>query len=113
MTFKKKCHGLNFDFHEIRVSSKTQFIRSNRLFRFFHVPTFNIHEHSIEEDKSYDTVSRCFHYAMLERGPVQLNIPRDMYYGDLVTTIPEPMKVDRSAGKYIYLEICTILNSIK
>ena len=75
---------------------------------FFHVPTFNIHEHSIEEDGSYDTVSRCFHYAMLERGPVQLNIPRDMYYGDLVTTIPEPMKVDRSAGKYIYLELCTM-----
>jgi len=36
---------------------------------------------------------------MLERGPVQLNIPRDMFYGDLVTTIPEPIKVDRSAGK--------------
>jgi len=47
----------------------------------------------------YKIVSRCFHYAMLERGPVQLNIPRDMFYGDLVTTIPEPIKVDRSAGK--------------
>ena len=40
---------------------------------------------------------------MLERGPVQLNIPRDMFYGDLVTTIPKPMKVGRSACKCIYL----------
>jgi thiamine pyrophosphate-dependent acetolactate synthase large subunit-like protein len=27
--------------------------------------------------------NRCFNYAMLERGPVQLNIPRDMFYGDI------------------------------
>ena len=35
---------------------------------------------------------------MLERGPVQLNIPRDMFYGDVVTKIPAPTKVERSAG---------------
>lgn len=42
--------------------------------------------------------NRSFNYAMLERGPVQLNIPRDMFYGDLSTKIPAPMNVERSAG---------------
>ena len=46
---------------------------------------------------------RCFHYATMERGPVQLNIPRDMFYGDVNTTIPEPMNIERSAGTSIYL----------
>ena len=34
----------------------------------------------------------------MERGPVQLNIPRDMFYGDLQTTIPAPRSVEISAG---------------
>lgn len=42
--------------------------------------------------------NRSFNYAMLERGPVQLNIPRDMFYGDVNTKIPPPTKVERSAG---------------
>ena len=46
----------------------------------------------------FSSVSRCFHYAVLERGPTQLNIPRDMFYGDLTTPIPEPTPVERSAG---------------
>ena len=27
--------------------------------------------------------NRCFNYAQMERGPVQLNIPRDHFYGDV------------------------------
>ena len=46
----------------------------------------------------FSSVSRCFHYAVLERGPTQLNIPRDMFYGDLTTAIPAPTPVERSAG---------------
>ena len=34
----------------------------------------------------------------MERGPVQLNIPRDMFYGDLATTIPAPSPIEKSAG---------------
>ena len=41
----------------------------------------------------------------MERGPVQLNIPRDMFYGDLTTTIPEPMVIERSAGKLNFEKI--------
>ena len=33
-------------------------------------------------------------------------------YGDLVKAIPEPMKVGRSAGKCIYLEIFTIYGDL-
>ena len=46
----------------------------------------------------FSSVFRCFHYAVLERGPTQLNIPRDMFYGDLTTAIPAPTPVERSAG---------------
>ena len=42
--------------------------------------------------------NRCYNYAMLERGPVQLNIPRDMFYGDVEVKIPQPQPVERSAG---------------
>ena len=42
--------------------------------------------------------NRAFNYAMLERGPVQLNIPRDHFYGDVVTKIPAPANTERSAG---------------
>ena len=65
--------------------------------------------------------NRCFNYAQMERGPVQLNIPRDMFYGDVQVCpllllnqfcdcwsdieigrskvkIPAPMETERSAG---------------
>ena len=29
---------------------------------------------------------------------LQLNIPRDMFYGDLEVVIPEPKNIERSAG---------------
>merc|ERR1719370_808351 len=35
---------------------------------------------------------------MMERGPVQLNIPRDHFYGDVQAKIPAPMAIERSAG---------------
>ena len=39
--------------------------------------------------------SRCFDYAMLERGPTQFNIPRDLFYGEVDATIPKPIRVER------------------
>lgn len=41
---------------------------------------------------------RAFDYAMSERGPTQLNIPRDFFYGDNDVVIPKPFVVERSAG---------------
>ncbi|THF65210.1 sulfoacetaldehyde acetyltransferase [Pseudothauera rhizosphaerae] len=45
-----------------------------------------------------ELTGRAFHYAQLERGPVQVNIPRDYFYGEIETEIPRPFKVDRGPG---------------
>ena len=41
---------------------------------------------------------RAFTIALDERGPVQINIPRDYFYGELETTIATPEPTERSAG---------------
>lgn len=41
---------------------------------------------------------RCFDRAMSEMGPTQLNIPRDYFYGDITTEIPQPSRLDRGPG---------------
>jgi sulfoacetaldehyde acetyltransferase len=40
----------------------------------------------------------AFDACQRENGPVQLNIPRDFFYGESETTIPAPNMVERSAG---------------
>ena len=41
---------------------------------------------------------RCFDRALSEMGPTQLNIPRDLFYGDIDVDIPEPLVLDRGPG---------------
>jgi sulfoacetaldehyde acetyltransferase len=41
---------------------------------------------------------RCFDRAMSELGPTQLNIPRDYFYGEIKTEIPQPRRLDRGPG---------------
>lgn len=41
---------------------------------------------------------RAFDRAMSEIGPTQLNIPRDYFYGEIETEIPQPNRLDRGAG---------------
>lgn len=45
-----------------------------------------------------ELTGRCFDMAMAERGPTQLNIPRDHFYGDVDVDIPEPQVIERGAG---------------
>ncbi|WP_210191673.1 MULTISPECIES: sulfoacetaldehyde acetyltransferase [Rhodomicrobium] len=45
-----------------------------------------------------ELLSRCFDYAMIERGPTQFNIPRDLFYGNIDTIIPRPIEADRGPG---------------
>ena len=45
-----------------------------------------------------ELTGRAFDYAMAERGPVQVNIPRDYFYGDGEFEIPQPQRIERSAG---------------
>jgi len=41
---------------------------------------------------------RAFTLAMAERGPVQVNIPRDLFYGEADYNIQQPLRIERSAG---------------
>jgi sulfoacetaldehyde acetyltransferase len=45
-----------------------------------------------------ELTGRAFDIAMAERGPVQVNIPRDYLYGEGDYDIPQPQRVERSAG---------------
>jgi sulfoacetaldehyde acetyltransferase len=41
---------------------------------------------------------RCLDIALMERGPTQLNIPRDYFYGEIDCTIPRPQRIVRGPG---------------
>jgi sulfoacetaldehyde acetyltransferase len=45
-----------------------------------------------------ELTSRAFDYAMAERGPVQINIPRDYFYGEGDYEIPRPQRIERGPG---------------
>jgi sulfoacetaldehyde acetyltransferase len=45
-----------------------------------------------------EIAGRCFDRAMQENGPAQLNIPRDLFYGDIDVEIPQPIRVERGSG---------------
>jgi sulfoacetaldehyde acetyltransferase len=51
-----------------------------------------------------EIAARCFDRAMLERGPAQLNIPRDFFYGEIETSIAEPMRISLGAGDAVALD---------
>ncbi|MFO1330482.1 MAG: sulfoacetaldehyde acetyltransferase [Rubrivivax sp.] len=42
--------------------------------------------------------ARAFDRAVLEMGPTQLNIPRDLFYGEIQCEIPRPIRIERGAG---------------
>ena len=54
--------------------------------------------HVSRPDRMAELTSRCFDLALAERGPTQLNIPRDIFYGDIDVAIPRPIRVERGAG---------------
>jgi sulfoacetaldehyde acetyltransferase len=45
-----------------------------------------------------ELTGRAFDIALAERGPVQINIPRDYFYGEGDFEIPEPKRIERAAG---------------
>jgi len=45
-----------------------------------------------------ELTARAFDRAVLEMGPTQLNIPRDVLYGELECEIPRPIRIERGAG---------------
>ncbi len=42
--------------------------------------------------------ARCFDRAISQMGPTQLNIPRDYFYGEITTEIPQPRRIDLGPG---------------
>src|SRR5215469_11745834 len=54
--------------------------------------------HVSRQDRIAELTGRCFDLALTEPGPTQLNIPRDMFYGEVEVTIPKPIRVERGAG---------------
>jgi sulfoacetaldehyde acetyltransferase len=54
--------------------------------------------HCGNQQRIPELLSRCFDYAMIERGPTQFNIPRDLFYGNFETIIPMPITLDRGPG---------------
>lgn len=45
-----------------------------------------------------ELAARAFDRAMLEMGPVQLNIPRDHFYGEIECEIADPIRIERGPG---------------
>ncbi len=54
--------------------------------------------HCAHQGRIAEQLSRCFDYALLERGPTQFNIPRDLFYGEADYAIPKPIRIERGAG---------------
>jgi len=61
-----------------------------------------------------EIAARCFDMAMAERGPTQLNIPRDFFYGEIDCTIGRPRRIELGAGGETSLdEAAALLASAK
>jgi len=54
--------------------------------------------HVTSPGRMAEITGRCFDMAMAERGPAQLNIPRDHFYGEVDADIAGPRSVERGAG---------------
>lgn len=49
-------------------------------------------------DRIAELTSEAFAIAMQERGPVQINVPRDLFYNKVDIEVPSPRSVEASAG---------------
>ncbi len=45
-----------------------------------------------------EMTARCFDRAVRDIGPTQLNIPRDLFYGEIEVEIPKPLPLERGPG---------------
>ena len=63
---------------------------------FSKITRYQVHVNS--PTRIAELTHRAFTIALDERGPVQINIPRDYFYGELETTIAAPQPTERSAG---------------
>jgi sulfoacetaldehyde acetyltransferase len=72
------------------------FQEANQLPMFQEFTKYQGHVNNVNRIAEY--TGRCFDRAMSEMGPTQLNIPRDLFYGDIDVEIPQPVRLDRGPG---------------
>jgi len=68
----------------------------NQLPMFQEITKYQAHLNNPNRMAEY--TARCFDRALSELGPTQLNIPRDLFYGDIDVEIPTPTYLDRGPG---------------
>ncbi len=54
--------------------------------------------HVNRSDRIAELTGRAFDLALTERGPAQVNIPRDYFYGEADFRIPQPVRIERGPG---------------
>lgn len=54
--------------------------------------------HINRPERIAELTSRAFDLALAERGPAQVNIPRDYFYGEFDYTIPQPFRLGKLCG---------------
>eukprot|EP01084_Bolivina_argentea_P078000 141533_1 len=52
----------------------------------------------VNSSRIAEITSRAFDYALFERGPTQINIPRDLFYSEHEFTIPKPRDIEHPIG---------------
>ncbi len=72
------------------------FQECNQLPMFQEFTKYQVHLNN--PNRMAEFTGRCFDRALSEMGPTQLNIPRDLFYGDLDVEIPQPAHLDRGPG---------------
>ena len=63
---------------------------------FSEITKYQVHVNS--PSRMAELTDRALKIALFERGPVQINIPRDYFYGDVEVEIPDPQVVGHGAG---------------
>ena len=72
------------------------FQEANQLPMFQEFTKYQAHVSNNKRMAEY--TARCFDRAMSEHGPTQLNIPRDLFYGEIETEIPMPRRLEVGPG---------------
>ena len=63
---------------------------------FSEITTYQAHVN--RPDRIAELAHRAFTLAKFEKGPVQLNIPRDYFYGEIETEIRDPQEIELGSG---------------
>jgi sulfoacetaldehyde acetyltransferase len=72
------------------------FQETDQLPIFSKITKFQTHIH--RPDRVAELTNRALGIALSERGPVQINIPRDHFYTEFDADLPRPVRIEPSAG---------------